>query len=72
VTAIAEATTAEWVKEAHHAEREVTLGRDGGQSTDAELSAAPTALAPSQGNPPVVPAARLHPSTLLAIVDEVP
>jgi hypothetical protein len=29
-TAIAEATTAEWVKEAHRAERGATLGRDSG------------------------------------------
>jgi hypothetical protein len=40
--AIEEVTTAEWVKEARHAEREETLGRDGGQSTEAESSAAPT------------------------------
>jgi hypothetical protein len=52
--AIAEATTVEWVKEARHGEREATLGTDGGLSIEAELSAAPTMLASSQGNPPVV------------------
>jgi hypothetical protein len=30
VIVIVEATTAEWVKEARRAEREATLGRDGG------------------------------------------
>jgi hypothetical protein len=71
-TLIEEATTTEWVKEAHRAERGVTLGRDGGQSTEAELSAALITLTPSQGNPPVIPTARLLASMSLANVDEVP
>jgi hypothetical protein len=45
-TAIVEVTTAEWVKEARHAEREVTLGRGSIQSTEAESSVAPTRPVP--------------------------
>jgi hypothetical protein len=50
--AIAEATTAEWVKEARRMETEATLGRGGGQSIEAESSAAPTGR-PCNAAPPV-------------------
>jgi hypothetical protein len=70
--AIAEVTTVEWVKEAHRVQREATLGRGGGQSTETESRAAPTELAPNQGNPPVDPTTQLHPSTSLANMEEVP
>jgi hypothetical protein len=70
--AIAEATTAEWVKAARRAERETALGSSGVQATEVGLSAAPTALAPSQGAPPVDPAARPLPSTSSANGDGVP
>jgi hypothetical protein len=72
VTAIEEATTAKWVKEAHHVEREATLGRGGVQSIEAESSAAPTGQAPNHGNPPVDPTVWLLPSTSSANADAGP
>jgi hypothetical protein len=71
-TVIAEATTMEWVKAACRAERETAMGSSGVQATEAELSAALTALASSQGAPPVDPAARPLPSTSSANTDGVP
>jgi hypothetical protein len=70
--AIEEATTTEWVKAARRVERETTLGSSGIQAIEAELSAAPTALAPSQGVPAVDPIVRPLPSMLSANVDGVP
>jgi hypothetical protein len=45
-TAIAEATTMEWVKIARRAGRKGTLGSSGVQATEIESSAAATTLAP--------------------------
>jgi hypothetical protein len=45
--AIAEATTTEWLKAACRAEREAALGSNGIQATQAGLSVASTAQAPS-------------------------
>jgi hypothetical protein len=72
VIAIAKATTAEWVKVACRVERETALASSSVQAIEAGLRAAPPALAPSQGAPPVDLAARPLPSTLSANADGVP
>jgi hypothetical protein len=71
-TAIAEATTEEWVKVARSTERETALGSNNVQAIEASSSATPTTLAPSQGAPPVDPAARRLPSTSSANADGAP
>jgi hypothetical protein len=70
--AIAEATTTEWVKAAHRAEREMALGSSGIQATKGRSRAALTALPPNQGAPSVDPAAQPLLSTSSANVDGVP
>jgi hypothetical protein len=69
---IMKATTTEWVREARLVERVAALGKDGGQSMEAESCAARTEPAPRQRNPPVDPAVWLLPSASSVNTDEMP